>query len=55
MNLFLWTTIVIYSVALLGKLVWLCKGEIPARTPKYEAIDVVLYVVLIVWAARLID
>ena len=37
-----------------GKLIWLAKGELPPRTKVAEAIDVVIGVVLLIWATVLL-
>jgi len=46
MNAYLYTIATILAVAACGKLIWLAKGEFPARNPAHEACDVVINLVL---------
>lgn len=54
MNAFLWTQIVLLTMTCIGKLVLLATGDMPQRTPRAEAFDVVLNGALLCWAIVLL-
>jgi len=51
---YLWTSIALFAISAVGKLIWLAQGEFPKRNPHHEAIDVAIAVVWIMWAALLL-
>lgn len=53
MTAFLTFTIVMFSLVIIGKLIWLVKG-VPRQRSRDLAIDVVIYGALIVWASVLL-
>lgn len=54
MKIYLWTLTFLLTFSTIGRLIWLGKGEFPARTTKDTAMDVAIDIVLIVWGVALI-
>lgn len=54
MKLFLWTLIALLAITCLGKLASLVNGDLPPRTPGWQAADVAFNAALLVWAAVLL-
>lgn len=41
-------------ISTFGKIIWLAKNEFPARNPGYEACDVAITIILLIWAAMVL-
>ncbi len=54
MNGYLWTMLILLSLSVFGKLYMLGTGDFDKRTPKGEALDVLINGVVIVWTAVLL-
>jgi hypothetical protein len=55
MDAFIWTVAGITTIETLAKIAFLAKGVLPPRRTNMEAVDVVLGIALLVWAAALLS
>ncbi|WP_370682241.1 hypothetical protein [Comamonas sp. GB3 AK4-5] len=54
MNAFLWTFLILESLSVAGRLMWLATGRFPKRTPAQAAVDSVAGALFCAWAACLL-
>lgn len=54
MNTYLWVMLILLSLSIFGKLYMLATGEFDKRTPKGEALDVLINGIVIIWTAVLL-
>lgn len=54
MTTYLWVLIVLFSLSSIGKLIMLVEGKFPLRAPGTEAWNIVIQILLIIWAVLLL-
>ena len=54
MYIFLWTMIAIFTLSIIMKLIFLVTLHFPTQKPIYYAIDIIIYILIIIWALLLI-
>jgi hypothetical protein len=54
MRAYIWTIAVFTVLSMLGRLVWLAKGQFPPRSRGMEAANVATDLALVIWAAVLL-
>jgi len=54
MYIFLWTMIAIFTLSIIAKLYSLVTLHFPTQKPIYYAIDIIIYILIIIWALLLI-
>lgn len=55
MTLFIWVIGVLIALITIGKLMWFVEYDFPKRTPKTEAMDIVINIALLIWIAVLLS
>lgn len=55
MTLFILTVGIAIAVSTIGKLMWFVDNDFPCRTPKNEAMDIVINIALLIWIAVLLS
>lgn len=54
MKAFLLTFLVLAALSVIGRAIWLARGEFPRRTPRETAMDLIFDVAMICWAVFLL-
>ena len=54
MYIFLWTMIAIFTLSIIAKLYSLVTQYFPIQKPIYYAIDIIIFILIIIWALLLI-